>query len=157
MSRQEKRRSSLAKRNFWNAGTRIRSAEIFLSQKDWSDAIREGKEAIDFISQALLFFSGIERNRFQPPGPMILSLRERIPFPENTDWQRLESLLDEAPSTQEASPFGGGDFMTFGEPFTSGSAPPSTPEDAKKLLDDVRYLAKICRYILRAEESGQHE
>ena len=157
MSHQEKRRSSLAKRNFWNAGTRIRSAEIFLSQKDWSDAIREGKEAIDFISQALLFFSGIERNRFQRPGPMLLSSRKKIPFPENTDWQRLERLLEEAPSDQEASPFGGADFMTFGEPFTSGSASPSTSEDAQKLLDDVRYLEKICRYILRAEESGQHE
>ena len=148
MGHQEKRRISLASRNLWSAGTRIRSAELFFSQKDWTDAIREGKEAIDFISQALLFFSGIERNKFQPPGPLLLSSREKIPFPDTTDWTRLENLLDEKPSHQNDSSFGGGDFMTFGEPFSSGDSPPATSEEALRLLDDVRYLEMICRKVL---------
>ena len=148
MSRHEKRRVSLATRNLWNAVTRIRSAEVFLSQADAANAIREGKEAVDFISQALLFFSGIERNRFQQPGPLLLSSRDQIPFPATTDWTRLENLLAEKTSTQDAASFGGGDFMTFGDPFTSGDAPSSSPEEAAGLINEVRYLEDICRKIL---------
>lgn len=148
MSRLEKRKNSLATRNLWNAGTRIRSAELFLSKEDWTDAIREGNEALDFLAQALLFFSGIERNKFQQPGPLLLSSKERIPFPPATDWTRLHQLLGEKSSTQDISSIGGSDFMTFGDPFSSGETLPPTREEATNLLADVRYLADICHKIL---------
>jgi hypothetical protein len=152
MSRLEKRKESLATRNLWNAGTRIRSAELFLSKEDWADAIREGNEALDFLAQALLFFSGIERNRFQQPGPLLLSSKEKIPFPATTDWTRLHQLLGEKTSAQDTS-IGGADFMTFGDPFSSGDTLPPTKEDAFNLIADVRYLADICHKILYSNKA----
>ena len=116
MSRQEKRRTSLARRNLWNAGTRIRSAELFFSKKDWGDAIRESREALDFLAQALLLSAGIEWNRFQKPAPLLLASKDKISLPPSGDWDRIEQILGEsAPSTNESASFGGSDFMTFGE------------------------------------------
>ena len=153
MSRLEKRKESLATRNLWNAGTRIRSAELFLSKEDWGDAIREGNEALDFLAQALLLFSGIERNRFQQPGPLLLSSKDKIPFPATTDWTKLQQLLGEKNPAQDISSIGGGDFMTFGDPFSARETLPPTQEEASNLITDVKYLADICRKILYSSKA----
>jgi hypothetical protein len=149
MSRQEKRRISLALRNLWNAGTRIRSAELFLAKNDWGDAIRESREALDFVTQALLFSAGIEWNRFQKPGPLLLASKEKISLPPFGDWSRIEQILGEAaPSLDEAASFGGSDFMTFGDPFEMPATSPPTEETALASLEGARYLCSLCHEIV---------
>ncbi len=149
MSRQEKRRTSLARRNLWNAGTRIRSAELFFSKKDWGDAIRESREALDFLAQALLLSAGIEWNRFQKPAPLLLASKDKISLPPSGDWDRIEQILGEsAPSTNESASFGGSDFMTFGDPFETPATSPPTEEAAAAALEGARYLCALCHVVV---------
>ncbi|MGC8528700.1 MAG: hypothetical protein ACP5OP_00670 [Leptospirillia bacterium] len=84
---------------------------------------------------------------------MLLSSKEKIPFPPGTDWIRLQQLLGEKRAAQDISSIGGGDFMTFGDPFSCGETVPPTREDATSLIADVTYLEDLCRKVLYSSKA----
>lgn len=143
------RLNNLAKRNLWNAGTRIRSCELFLHHKDWTDVLRESREAIDFALKALLFGAGITPGKFQDPGTLLLQHRECFVGSPSWDWIRISRILEKPTGTDDPPMFAGGDFMNFGDPFQT-LAPPPTEEEARFLFSDAGYMATLAEEFLRS-------
>jgi hypothetical protein len=140
---------NLARRNLWNSGTRIKASELFMARGDWGDSIRECREAIDFSLKALLHGIGIEIPKFQDLGALLILHKDRIPGDLAVDWDRISRIAESLKGNQESSPFGGNDFMTFGEDPISPAPQVPTKEEAIRLLEDVRYLASLGEGILK--------
>ena len=143
---------NLARRNLWNAGTRVKSAELFYFRGEWDSVIRECREALDFTFKSLLHGLGLEITRFQSPGEVLIKERHRLPSVLTADWDKIERIVGPSSSSggDLSAPFGGGDFMTFGE--ESFSAPqPEDPsiETAQSALSDARYMLDLARTACR--------
>ena len=143
---------NLARRNLWNAGTRVKSAELFYFRGEWASVIRECREALDFTFKSLLHGLGLEITRFQNPGEVLIKERHRLPSVLTADWDKIERIVGPSSSSggDLSAPFGGGDFMTFGE--ESFSAPqPEDPsiETAQSALSDAQYMLDLARTACR--------
>ncbi len=149
---------NLARRNLWNAGTRVKSAELFYFRGEWASVIRECREALDFTFKSLLHGLGLEITRFQNPGEVLIKERQRLPSVLTADWDKIERIVGPSSSSggDLSAPFGGGDFMTFGE--ESFSAPqPEDPsiETAQSALSDARYMLELARTACRHLHGNQ--
>ncbi|MCL4485496.1 MAG: hypothetical protein M1537_04010 [Nitrospirae bacterium] len=143
---------NLARRNLWNAGTRVKSAELFYSRGEWSDVVRECREALDFTFKSLLYAQGLEINRFQNPGEIFSKERHRLPPSLQADWDRVERIAAPVPSSGAdlSPPLGSGDFMTFGEePYPSPTPEVPSSESAHSALSDARYMLEFARTVCR--------
>ena len=147
-----KKPGNLARRNLWNAGTRVKSAELFYSRGEWSDVVRECTEALDFTFKSLLHALGLEINRFQNPGAVFAKERHRLPPGLPADWERIDRIVGSGSSSgsDPASPFGEGDFMTFGEPsLSTPSREEPSGESALSALSDARYMIGLANEVCR--------
>ncbi len=142
---------NLARRNLWNAVTRIKSAELFYGREEWPDVIRECREALDFSFKSLLHAQGMEINRFQNPGEVFSKERQRFPSAIPADWDRIGKIVSPEQPQSTGAPFAGaGDFMTFGEDsFSSSPADAPSQESAQAALSDARYILDLARSLGR--------
>jgi hypothetical protein len=147
-----KKPGNLARRNLWNAGTRLKAAELFYARGEWSDVVRECTEALDFTFKSLLHGLGLEVNRFQIPGEVFSKERHRLSPDLAADWERIDRIVGAGASSgsDPASPFGNGDFMTFGEPsFSSSPQEAPSSESALSALSDARYMVGLAKEVCR--------
>ena len=147
-----KKSRNLARRNLWNAGTRVKSAELFYSRGEWNDVVRECTEALDFTFKSLLHALEVEFNRFQNPGEIFSKERHRVPPAMMADWETIDRIVSAgAPSGASIiSPFGDSDFMTFGEPaFSAPSREEPSAESALSALSDARYMVGLAKEVCR--------
>ena len=149
-----KKPGNLARRNLWNAGTRLKAAELFYARGEWNDVVRECTEALDFTFKSLLHALGLDVNRFQNPGEIFSKERQRLSPTLPADWERIDRIVGTGASSGSdlAASFGNGDFMTFGDPsFSTPSQEAPSSESALSALSDARYMigfAKdVCRHL----------
>lgn len=135
--------SNLARRNLWNASTRIKASELFMAREEWADVVRECREAIDFSLKGLLHAIGADIPKFQDLGGLLLQSKERFPSGLTIDWERVTRISGIIKESNDSGIFGGGDFMSFGEEVSS--EPPALPtrEEAEAILSDVRYMEQL--------------
>ncbi len=119
-----------------------------------SESLKLGytREEAEAVPEGADLGLGVEVNRFQIPGEVFSKERHRLSPDLAADWERIDRIVGAGASSgsDPASPFGNGDFMTFGEPsFSSSPQEAPSSESALSALSDARYMVGLAKEVCR--------
>jgi HEPN domain-containing protein len=122
---------SLAESYILKAKKRRMVLELLLREDDYSDVIREAQELVELCIKGMLRFAGIEPPKCHDVGHLLLEHKEKFQDIVDEDTLRIAAISRELRKERELAFYGDIDFIPSEE---------YTEEDAKKAIDDARFV-----------------
>jgi hypothetical protein len=133
------RNKDLASDYITRAGNRLAAVEILFERKSYADVVRESQELVELCLKGLLRIARVEVPRLHDVGPLLLDARDRLPADVRPHTDALAKISKQMRRDRELS-FYGSEDLTPSDFYQQ--------EDAKKALEDARWVYSICSSVL---------
>lgn len=129
----------LARDYITRAGHRLAAVEVLFERKGYADVVRESQELVELSLKGLLRLARVEVPRLHDVGPLLIDARDRLPADIRPHVDALARISKQLRRDRELS-FYGSEDLTPSDFYQL--------EDAKKALEDARWVHSICQSAL---------
>lgn len=129
----------LARDYIERAGNRLAAVEVLYERKAYADVVRESQELVELSLKGLLRLARIEVPRIHDVGPLLLDAKGRLPAGIGAHVEALAKISKHMRRDRELS-FYGSEDLTPSDFYQL--------DDAKKAIEDARWVHSICKTAL---------
>ncbi|MFH0799714.1 MAG: HEPN domain-containing protein [Pseudomonadota bacterium] len=129
----------LARDYIERSGHRLAAVELLFERKGYADVVRESQELVELCLKGLLRIARVEVPRIHDVGALLVDAKGRLPAAVKPHVDALARISKEMRRDRELA-FYGSEDLTPSDFYQV--------EDAKKALDDARWVHSICHTAL---------
>lgn len=121
------------------AGHRLSAVELLFEKKSYADVVRESQELVELCLKSLLRLARIETPRVHDVGDILIDAKEKLPAQVREQVATLAKISKNMRRDRELS-FYGSEDLTPSDFYKE--------EDAKKALEDAKWVYSVCQSVL---------
>ena len=137
--------TSLADSYLEKAQARLKTLDVLMAERAYSDVVRESQEIIELALKAMLRQVGVEPPKWHDVGPMLVEHRDRLPEVVAQHVDRLAAISARLRKDRELAFYGDIDFIPT-ERYAV--------EDASKARDEARFVVETASGLIAKRKSG---
>ena len=136
----------LAKGYIERARKRLRILPEYLKLQDYPDVIREAQEVVELALKGLLRYVGVEPPKWHDVSGIIKANLHKMPAIVKENVERICEISKRLRRERELA-FYGEEYFIPEEEFDQ--------EDARRAIEDARYIVKICEETFKGEKNSK--
>lgn len=126
----------LARDYITRAENRLAAVAVLYERKAYADVVRESQEIVELSLKGLLRLAQVEVPRIHDVGPLLIEMKERLPGQAKPHVEALARISKSMRRDRELA-FYGSEDLTPSDFYQE--------EDAKKAMEDARWVQSICQ------------
>lgn len=132
--------TSLAESYVIKARAALKTFDVLLAERAYSNVVREAQEIVELALKAILRQIGVEPPKWHDVGPLLVQYRSRLPAALDARVDRLAEISARLRKDRELAFYGDIDFI----PTERYSA-----DDANRAIDDARFVVETAGLVIR--------
>lgn len=134
---------TLAESYLFKALKRLKILDVLMSEKAYSDVVREAQEVVELALKGVLRKVGVEPPRWHDVSDLILEHKDRFPDVVSEKAEEIARISKWLRKEREFSFYGDIDFIPTEQ---------YTPEDAVKAINDAQFVVKMAQLVIEKAE-----